>query len=167
MAPPKAAQAAQDQARPLTEEQEQAAADAAHAKAMEDPGDPLAPPVVKQLSPAQVKADQERADKAGRAAAGLPDPQPSDESKRKALVYADLARAAGYPSHYLAARSLPVGSEMGSETLPVAAFQPGDQVPAEHVEQFGWAPYVTAPKMPPAPVAQPEEKLCHAARQQP
>jgi len=46
---------------------------------------------------------------------------------------------------YIADRALPVGLEMGGETMPPRAFNAGDRVPAEHVEKFDWYEYVHAP----------------------
>jgi hypothetical protein len=46
---------------------------------------------------------------------------------------------------YIADRPLPVGLEMGGETMPPRAFNAGDKVPAEHVEKFGWQQYVHHP----------------------
>jgi hypothetical protein len=49
------------------------------------------------------------------------------------------------PPFWIADLPLPVGPEMGAEAMPVRAFNPGDRVPAEHVERYGWQPYVHAP----------------------
>lgn len=50
---------------------------------------------------------------------------------------------------YIAQVPLPVGAEMGATAaLPARAFNPGDRVPAEHVQRFGWHAYVAAPEDP-------------------
>ena len=46
------------------------------------------------------------------------------------------------PRFYIAARPLPVGTEMGADAAPARAFNRGDPVPEEHVRRFGWEPYV-------------------------
>jgi hypothetical protein len=83
--------------------------------------------------------------RAGKAADGPPDP----------------------PAYYVAARALPVGTEMGAATLPVVAFQPGDRVPAEHVERYGWQAYVRAPDDPPPPAAEGSQLQSQDAAQGP
>ena len=136
---------------------EQAAADAAGAAAAADPGLPADPPGVEPLSGQAASDAQAAADAAGRAAAGLPAPEPADADLRKAAVYSELAEEAGHPTAYIARRNLPIGGEMGDMPPGVAAFQAGDQVPAEHVQRFGWAAFVDPPA-PPAPAgAEPEE----------
>jgi hypothetical protein len=57
----------------------------------------------------------------------------------------------GPPPFYIAAERLPVGTEMGNAVAGVAAFQPGDRVPAEHVERYGWQAHVRAPGDEPPP----------------
>jgi hypothetical protein len=50
------------------------------------------------------------------------------------------------PPFWIADAALPVGDEMGTEFTPPRAFNPGDRVPPEHVQQYGWQPYVHAPE---------------------
>ena len=52
------------------------------------------------------------------------------------------------PPFYVADVPLPVADEMGGETIPARAFNPGDRVPPGHVEKFGWADYVHDPFAP-------------------
>jgi hypothetical protein len=52
------------------------------------------------------------------------------------------------PPFWVADRPLPVADEMGGETVPARAFNPGDRVPHEHVERYGWADYVHDPFAP-------------------
>lgn len=49
------------------------------------------------------------------------------------------------PPFWVADRPLPVGTEMGDAALPARAFNPGDRVPVEHVDRYGWREYVHAP----------------------
>jgi hypothetical protein len=63
------------------------------------------------------------------------------------------------PPFWIADVALPVADEMGSESMPARAFNPGDRVPAEHVERFGWQAHVHAPPgdwQPPDPGPPPE-----------
>jgi hypothetical protein len=65
--------------------------------------------------------------------------------QQAAPLPADSADAAGqHPPFWIADRVLPVGSEMG-DGMPARAFSPGDRVPAEHVDRFGWQEFVSAP----------------------
>ena len=50
-----------------------------------------------------------------------------------------------FRSFWIADVPLPVAGEMGAEAMPARAFNPGDQVPHEHVERHGWQQYVHAP----------------------
>lgn len=52
--------------------------------------------------------------------------------------------AAQHPPFWIADRVLPVGTEMGAGYA--RAFSPGDRVPVEHVEKYGWQDYVSAPE---------------------
>jgi hypothetical protein len=61
------------------------------------------------------------------------------------------AAPAGLP-FYIATRPLPVATEMGGGL--VRAFNPGDQVPRDHVAAYGWWQHVTAP--PDTQLGQPE-----------
>ena len=54
------------------------------------------------------------------------------------------ANVPGVPPFYVADVPLPVGSEMGDGGP--RAFNPGDPVSVEHVEQFGWRDYVSEPE---------------------
>ncbi|GAA3027231.1 hypothetical protein [Streptosporangium longisporum] len=45
------------------------------------------------------------------------------------------------PPYYIAARALFVDNQFGR------AFNPGDRVPAEHVERFGWTDHVVRPDL--------------------
>jgi hypothetical protein len=49
------------------------------------------------------------------------------------------------PPFWVALVPLPVGTEMGGEAMHARAFNPGDRVPPDHVERFGWQQYVEAP----------------------
>lgn len=49
------------------------------------------------------------------------------------------------PPFWIADVPLPVGTEMGGESLGARAFNPGDHVSPEHVQQYGWEQYVHAP----------------------
>jgi len=56
------------------------------------------------------------------------------------------------PEFYVAEQPLAVSGEGWS-----LSYQPGDQVPAEHVERFGWQHQVREPTVPPAPGTPQEE----------
>jgi hypothetical protein len=61
------------------------------------------------------------------------------------------------PPFWIADVPLPVGAEMGGAAMPVRAFNPGDRVPADHVDRYGWRPYVSPPPGDwPPPVSPPE-----------
>jgi len=55
------------------------------------------------------------------------------------------------PPFWIADRPLPVAGEMGLEAMHARAFNEGDRVPHEHVEQYGWQDHVHAPGDPPGP----------------
>jgi hypothetical protein len=56
----------------------------------------------------------------------------------------DLAEVPVCPPFWIADVPLPVSTEMGNGAI-VRAFNPGDLVPVDHVERYGWQQYVHAP----------------------